>query len=88
MVDGSFGAGFFEAVSRLAHGAWDGPVTSAFGPHLVLLEEARAAKAPVFEAVRAAVEADWRQEKAAELRAAQYQALLGRYRVVVPADAP
>ena len=87
-VDGTFGAGFFEAVSLLAPGAWGGPVTSAYGAHLVLLEEAKPATAPAFAAVRAEVEAGWRQEKAAELRAAQYRALLGRYRVVFPADAP
>ena len=79
-VDGTFGDGFFAAVAALPPGAWQGPVASAFGDHLVRLVEAEPAAAPPFEEVRAAVEEDWRREKAAELREAQYQALRGALR--------
>ena len=83
-VDGTFGDGFFAAVARLPPGEWQGPVASAFGNHLVRLDEAQPAAMPPFEAVRGDVERDWRQEKAAELREVQYQALLRHYRVVLP----
>ena len=81
---GRSATGFFAAVARLPPGEWQGPVASAFGNHLVRLDEAQPAAMPPFEAVRADVERDWRQEKAAELREAQFQALLGRYQVVLP----
>ncbi len=69
-VDGTFGDGFFAEVAALVPGAWQGPVASAYGNHLVWLEEAEPAAAPAFEEVRRAVEEDWRRDKAAELREA------------------
>ena len=87
-VDGTFGAGFFEAVAALPLGAWSGPVGSAFGEHLVQLLELDPATAPPFEAVRQAVEEDWRRARADELREAQYRDLRARYEVVLPERSP
>jgi hypothetical protein len=83
-VDGTFGAGFFAAVSELRPGVWTGPVRSAFGEHLVALEVIDPATPPPIEAVRAAVEADWRRARADALREAHYRSLRDRYRVILP----
>ena len=83
-VDGSFGDGFFAAVSALAPGAWRGPVVSAFGPHLVQLVKLDPAAPPSFETVRSEVEEDWRRQYAEDVREAQYRALRERYEVVLP----
>ena len=82
-VDGTFGGGFFKAVSALEPGAWRGPVESAFGPHLVQLLEAAPEEPPSFEAVRGDVEEAWRRRSAEDLREARYRALRERYEVIV-----
>jgi hypothetical protein len=83
-VDGTFGEGFFAAVSALGPGPWRGPVESAFGAHLVQLVDIEPAVAPSFEAVRGEVEEAWRRQAADALREAEYQALRERYEVVMP----
>ncbi len=83
-VDGAFGDGFFAGVTKLAPGVWQGPVASAFGEHLVRLEELEPGRMPPFEEVRTAVEADWRQQTAADQREAGYRALRDRYTVLLP----
>jgi len=88
VVDGTFGEGFFAKVAALPAGAWQGPVASGYGDHLVRVEEAEPGETPAFEQVRAAVEDEWRREKAAELAEAGYQALRRRYAVVLPAGRP
>lgn len=82
-VDATFGKGFFERIAALPQGGWEGPVPSAYGTHLVQVVELEPARARPFEAVRAAVEQDWRRAKAEALKDAQYQALRQRYRVVL-----
>jgi parvulin-like peptidyl-prolyl isomerase len=74
-------------VIALAPGGWQGPVGSAYGPHLVRLIEVEPSEAPPFERVRGQVEAEWRQQTAADLREAQYHALRARYEVVLPGAA-
>ena len=51
-VDGAFGDGFFAAVAALPRGDWQGPVPSAFGRHLVRVEELEPALTPPFEEVQ------------------------------------
>ncbi len=85
-VDGAFGPGFFEAVATLPIGEWAGPVASAFGVHLVQLASLERAEAPPLAAVRDQVLAAWRQAKAEEFRAAQYDALRARYEIRMPED--
>jgi hypothetical protein len=87
-VDGTFGRGFFETVSALEPGGWQGPVESSFGTHAVQLLDRQPATAPPFEAIREAVEQDWRRQAAEELREAQYWALRERYEIIVAPAAP
>lgn len=82
-VDGAFGGGFFDAVAALEPGGWRGPVMSAYGAHLVFLDAYLPPSVPPLEAVRSAVEEDWRREAAEDLRETQYEALRSRYEVVV-----
>jgi hypothetical protein len=85
-VDGTFGSGFFAAVSALPAGVWQGPVESTFGPHLVRLVELEPGAVPAFEQVRNRVLDAWREQTAADLRESQYQAMRQRYEVVLPPD--
>lgn len=80
-VDGVFGTGFFAAVQGQSAGQWAGPVTSAFGTHLVLVTEAApAVRLPLAE-VRAQVEADWRRAEADRTRREALDAILARYTI-------
>jgi hypothetical protein len=87
-VDGTFGGGFFAAISGLEPGEWRGPIESGFGSHLVQFVEMEPAVPPSFEAARGAVEEDWRRETAERRREAQFQALRERYEVVMPPAGP
>jgi hypothetical protein len=83
-VDGAFGPNFFARLAALPQGSWEGPVTSAYGVHLVEIVELEPARVRPLQAVREAVEQDWRRANAEAVRDAQYEALRQRYRVVLP----
>jgi len=79
----AFGQGFADELAQLATGEWSGPIESAYGLHLVLVDVRQAGRVPELAEVRDAVERDWRfarREEAQELFNAQ---LLERYRVTI-----
>lgn len=86
-IDGAFGPGFHEALAAQPANQWAGPVTSAFGQHLVRVLARQPGTVPTLDAVRPQVLAAWRTAQSQVLRDAQFQALLARYRVVMPEDA-
>ncbi|MCZ0962357.1 peptidylprolyl isomerase [Paracoccus benzoatiresistens] len=86
-VDGTFGPGFFDAIRALESGHWSGPVTSAYGLHLVRLEALSPATTPPFEEVRRLVEEDWRRREGERQREAHYQSLRARYDIILPEGA-
>jgi len=86
VVDGTFGAGFFDAVADLPAGEWRGPVRSGYGPHLVRVGDAEAARDPPFEAVRERVAADWRAERAQTLKQELFESLKAKYEIRLPDD--
>jgi len=77
-----FGADFAKALFSLKPGPeWQGPVSSAFGQHLVHIVALEEGRLPPFEDVRAKVESDWHDEA---LRAANDKAIadiIERYKV-------
>lgn len=84
VVDGTFGQGFFEAIVALEKGAWQGPVQSGFGPHLVRVTGFVPGTQPPLDDVRAAVLREWRQAEAARLRTVLYEGLKAQYEVIYP----
>lgn len=87
VIDGTFGVGFFDAVSELEPGEWGGPVESAYGPHAVRLTAIAPARLPSLAEIRSVVERDWREEIRAELSKARLDALLSRYEIIRPDSA-
>jgi hypothetical protein len=83
-----FGNEFAHALARAPTGRWVGPLRSSYGLHLVLITETQRATLPPFEQVRAAVEREWFAERRAVALAAQYQALLADYDVIVEKPSP
>jgi len=84
VVDGTFGAGFFDALAGLPEGEWAGPVDSGYGRHVVRLSEAVPARLPPLAEIRDAVERDWRATRRAETLEERLDALMARYEVVLP----
>lgn len=84
VVDGTFGTGFFDALTTLPPGLWAGPVESPFGAHLVRVVERREAQVPPLDEIRDRVERDWRADLIDRLREDRFDALLSRYEVVRP----
>jgi parvulin-like peptidyl-prolyl isomerase len=79
----NFGAEFADALEALPRGEWAGPVESGFGIHLVRVDGWIDARVPALEEVRAAVLRDWQSEQARSAKDEFYQALRGRYEVVL-----
>lgn len=76
---------FFAGVvtNQLAPGAWQGPVQSGYGYHLVRVQSRAPGGRSDFEAARAAVEQDWLKARGETARKQQDEALRSRYSVRV-----
>jgi PPIC-type PPIASE domain len=82
-VSALFGESLAQTTAQSGVGRWIGPLRSAYGLHLVLVTAVEPAELPQFEQVRSAVEREWFAERRARAQAAQYQALLAGYRIIV-----
>jgi len=84
-----FGADFAAKVFALeADEMWQGPVVSAYGTHLVRVQNKVAAAQPAFETVRGAVEADWVTAQKRLNNAEAIADIIERYDVVVEGAEP
>jgi hypothetical protein len=79
------GPEFVQELATLRPGVWSGPITSAYGLHLVLLAERVEGTAPPLSEVQDVVREEWRAAKA---RDADYQRLRDRYSVIIERPAP
>jgi parvulin-like peptidyl-prolyl isomerase len=78
-----FGADFATALFALSPGTWQGPVHSALGVHLVLVEQHLPASLPPLGEIRARVHDDLMAERLQAASDAAYARLRSRYTVVV-----
>ena len=85
-VAGQFGEQFANAVFVLKPGAWNGPITSSFGLHLVRVTEAKPMRQLEFSEVRPQVRQRWRDEHQREANQQYFATLLKKYGVVVDGD--
>jgi len=87
-VASMFGRDFTQALLDLPLGRWAGPISSAYGTHLVRVGE-RAQQEPVpFEEVRDSLREEWHAARAQELRDRAYRAIRERYRIVIESPPP
>jgi hypothetical protein len=82
-----FGAKFAQASFQLSPGAWQGPIESGLGWHLVFVESVAPGRVPDFEEIEPDVKAAWISEQRAESKGKMYAAMRARYEVVLPATA-
>jgi len=79
-----FGPDFARAIFGLTPGAWQGPIESGYGPHLVFVEWFAPGREPAFEEVEMAVEGTWKAEQRAGASRKAFEEMRARYEVVLP----
>ncbi|WP_237066596.1 peptidyl-prolyl cis-trans isomerase [Microbulbifer guangxiensis] len=82
-LDRLFGEGFASQLETLPRGEWAGPVESAYGLHLVLLESVRSEQPADFEDVASIVLRDWQSEEQKKILEAQYDSYRSAYELRV-----
>lgn len=80
-----FGNDFAAAVANLPVGEWQGPISSEFGVHLVIIQDRQPARLPALAEVKAAVQRDLLRARAEQSGETFYQSLRQRYAVRVEA---
>jgi hypothetical protein len=80
-----FGNDFAAALARLPVGEWQGPVSSEFGVHLVMIQASQPGRLPDLAEVNTAVQRDLLRARAEQSSEAHYQSLRQRYAVRVEA---
>jgi hypothetical protein len=82
-----FGERFASAVEQAPLAAWQGPIQSSYGLHLVRVEARSPAAVPPLSEIRDAVRTEWANDARQQAKAKLYAGLLARYAVTVE-DAP
>jgi hypothetical protein len=80
----NFGEAFAANLTDFPQNEWAGPVTSAYGLHLVRVTERVDGYDPRLAEIRDAVERKWRTEQRDEFQEQAYDQLLAKYEVVLP----
>jgi hypothetical protein len=82
-VESTFGGDFVAGLDDADMGKWTGPIRSAFGLHLVFIEQREAAYVPDLAEVRAAVRREWENARRVQARQQFYDDLLKQYQITV-----
>ena len=85
-VQRALGGDFAAKLLELPTGEWTGPITSAFGLHLVFLESRTEGRIARLDEVRGAVARDWGAARRREMREGVYQELRKKYTITVEMD--
>lgn len=85
-VAAALGPDFASRVFGLEPGAWHGPVPSAYGYHLVRVDERVSAQPRPFEEVREGVAEQWRHAERTKAEVQLFAALLAKYELDVDAE--
>lgn len=79
-----FGDEFAAALVSLPVGAWSGPISSAYGVHLVKLRARTESRAPSLDEVRDEVSRELLHARRTQLEEQRLTSLLERYTVILP----
>ncbi len=80
-----FGPGFAGALSALEPGAWQGPIESGYGWHLIFVDSLTPGRVPAFEEVEPNVISAWKTDQRAEAWRKAYAEMRAKYEVLLPA---
>ena len=79
----TFGEGFAKQLAAIEPGRWQGPVSSSFGAHFILVDERTRGSLPPLDTVREAVQREWLNARRVEAEEKLYRTLRDRYQIVV-----
>ena len=79
-----FGPPFAKAVFQLKPDAWQGPIESGYGWHLVFIENLEPRRVPAFTEVELDVKSAWLDQKQREVKRTAFEAMRAHYAIVVP----
>jgi peptidyl-prolyl cis-trans isomerase C len=79
-----FGGSFATSLFELRPGAWQGPIESGYGWHLVFVDSLTPGRVPEFEEVEADVKSAWVADQRADFKRKAYEAMRARYEIVLP----
>ncbi len=79
-----FGSPFAEALFQTEPGAWQGPVESAYGWHLVWIDAQVPGRTPAFEELEQTINTEWLAEQRVNARNKFYEFARKKYQVEVP----
>ena len=80
-----FGTKFAEELFKLRPGAWNGPVESGLGWHLVWVDSITPGRTPEFEEVDISqIKSQWLSAQRAETKRELFEAMRARYEIVLP----
>ena len=82
-----FGTRFAEALFEVEPEAWQGPIQSGYGLHLVYVSDVDPGAVPAFEQVRNRVLVDYESDQRNEAKEALYRGLSEGYEVVIDEEA-
>ena len=80
-----FGPTFAQGLFRLQPKSWQGPIESGYGWHLVWIESIIPRRIPDFEEVEPDVKTAWLGEEKEKAWRTAYEAMRGKYTVLLPA---
>jgi hypothetical protein len=79
-----FGAKFAQALAQAKPVAWQGPLESGLGWHLVFVDSITPGRVPAFEEIESEVKAGWIDEQRADAKRKMFDAMRARYEIVLP----
>lgn len=82
-IDRLFGSSFVLQLAELEPGQWLGPVTSAYGEHLVRINAYQPATTAPLESIRDEVLRDWQLAEQRQILETQFETLSKNYRVTI-----
>jgi parvulin-like peptidyl-prolyl isomerase len=83
-----FGEKFAAALGELKSNHWYGPIESAYGQHLVLINDRIDGRSPALAEAYDTVRREWESAQRQETNEKFYQSLLKRYAVTVEPPGP
>lgn len=79
-----FGAEFGRSLFAQTPGAWQGPIESGYGWHVVWIDNLAARRIPAFEEVEPEARQEWIAERRSERKRQVFESIRARYEVTVP----
>jgi peptidyl-prolyl cis-trans isomerase C len=79
-----FGLNFAQDIAGLKPGAWQGPIQSGYGWHLIFIDTLAPGRVPAFEEIEPEIRAEWIEDQRLQAKRKAYETMRARYQVVLP----